>query len=324
MSAAAPECQARRLIIDTDVAMGAPGKDIDDGFALAYAAADPQLRLDLVTTVEGNTDVDSATVLAHRLLGDLGREDVPVVRGADRPLLGRHLPCSRRSDVLESFGPVPEQSARAAQAIADHVLAHPGEVTIAPIGPLTNIATALALDPRVATAAQEIILMGGYFYGTQNNAAVPGEFNVWADPEAAVRVLRSGARIRMVGLDVTYQVRMTQDQAQRLAEEGGPFGRFAGECGLGWIETLRERYPRSATHGSFHLHDPLAVAAITHPDLIQWQEAYVDVALDGVARGVTIADPGGHPDERGPNALIARDVDADRFVTLLLERLASL
>ncbi|HEY0258972.1 MAG TPA: nucleoside hydrolase [Lacisediminihabitans sp.] len=319
MTTAAP----RRLIIDTDVAMGAPGEDIDDGFALAFAVAEPRLRLELVTTVEGNTDVDSATVLATDLLRRLGRQDIPVIRGADRAILGLRRPRARQSDVLDRLGPPPPASQHAATAIVDHVMAHPDEVTLAAIGPLTNIATALAIEPGLADAIDEIVLMGGYFFGTQGNATVPGEFNIWADPEAAVRVLRSGARIRMVGLDVTYQVRMNRQQAAELAENGGEFGRFAGACGLGWIETLRQRYPKSTTHGTFHLHDPLAVAVVAYPELISWTDAHVDVALDGVARGVTIADIGGHPDERAPNALIARDVDAERFVALLLERLAS-
>ncbi|MGI5441769.1 nucleoside hydrolase [Streptomyces shenzhenensis] len=314
----------RRLILDTDVAMGAPGEDIDDGFALAYAIAEPALRLDLVTTVEGNTDVDSATVLALELLHRLGRSDIPVVRGADRALLGIRRARTRQSDVLQRFGSPPPSDRRAATAIVDHVMAHPGEVTLAQIGPLTNLATALAIEPELATAIDRIVLMGGYFFGTQNNATVPGEFNIWADPEAAVRVLRSGARVRMVGLDVTYQVRMSQEQAGVLAATGGDFGRFAGECGLGWIETLRQRYPHSTTHGSFHLHDPLAVASIAHPDLIEWQPAHVEVALDGVARGITVADLAGHPDELPPNCEIARDVDAERFVNLLLHRLAAL
>ncbi|RBM06873.1 nucleoside hydrolase [Streptomyces sp. PT12] len=316
--------EVRRLVLDTDVAMGAPGSDIDDGFAIALAVADPALRLELVTTVDGNTDVDSATALAVELLHRLGRGEVPVVRGAAGPLADPWRPRERAADVLERFGHRRPAPGRAAEALVRHITASPGEITLVAIGPLTNVATAMLLEPRIARDVREIVVMGGYFTGHQGNVRVPGEFNIWADPEAARIVLRSGARLRLVGLDVTYQVRMSRDQAAELASDGGDFGRFAGECGLAWIETLRHRYPGSATRDSFHLHDPLAVAAVTHPELIGWRRAHVAVATDGVARGITVADLLGTRDAPEPNCEIADTVDVPAFLDLFLRRVGAL
>jgi purine nucleosidase len=234
-------------------------------------------------------------------------------------------PWKRREVAVDLAGlPTFDDIPFAAQAIVDLVMSNPGEITLVPIGPLTNIATAMLIEPRVADNAKEIVIMGGYFFGQQNNVEVPGEFNIWADPEAAHIVLQSGAQLRFVGLDVTYRVRMDQEQARGLANSSGEFGKFAGACGLAWIETLRTRYPHSKTHGSFHLHDPLAIAAVTHPDLIEWQPAHVTVALDGVARGITIADTLGTHGAPAANCLIARDVDAPGFVNHFIERVARL
>jgi len=201
---------SRRVILDTDVAMGAPGSDIDDGFAIALAVAEPEIALELVTTVDGNTDVHSATVLAEGLLQRLGH-DAPVVRGSAGPIMDPWRPRDRAIGGHASTGA--DTAARAAQAIVDRVMASPGELTLVAIGPLTNVAVAMLLEPRIAVAVRDIVVMGGYFFGQQNDVRIPGEFNIWADPEAAQIVLRSGTPLRFVGLDVTYQVRMTQEQA---------------------------------------------------------------------------------------------------------------
>ncbi len=321
--------QPHRMILDTDVAMGAPGSDIDDGFAIALAVGDPQIALELLTTVDGNTDLRSATVLALDLLDRLGC-DVPVVPGAAGPVLDPWRPrpvAVDRPEAREPAGrraPDPRTAGRAAVAIADRVMAAPGQIDLVAIGPLTNIATAMLIEPGLAAAVRSLTVMGGYFTGTQGDVRVPGEFNIWADPEAAHIVLASPAPVRLVGLDVTYQVRMSQQQADRLARTGGPFGRYAGECALGWIETLRTRYPRSTTHGSFHLHDPLTVAAVTRPDLLTWQPAHVQVAREGVARGITVADLLGTHGAPAANCEIATAVDADGFLAHLLTLIGAL
>lgn len=179
---------SRRIILDTDVAMGAPGSDIDDGFAIALAVAEPEISLELVTTVDGNTDVHSATVLAQGLLQRLGH-DAPVVQGSAGPVMDPWRPRDRA--IEGALSPAVDTTTRAAQAIVDRVMASPGELTLVAIGPLTNVAVAMLLEPRIAAAVRGVVVMGGYFFGQQNDVRVPGEFNIWADPEAAQIVLRS-------------------------------------------------------------------------------------------------------------------------------------
>jgi purine nucleosidase len=307
----------RRILLDTDLAMGEPGADIDDGFALAFALADPELSVELVTTVNGNTDVDTATRLTVRLLERLGRGDVPVVRGAATPLVGdwtRGGPGIERVDA-----PVP---GHAALQIVERVMAEPGELSVVAIGPLTNIALALALEPRVAMRVAEIVVMGGVYLEQTNVAAVPGEFNFWVDPHAAAEVLASGAPIRAVGLDVTRRVRLSREHVAWLAESPSDFRRFAAWCAEEWIAHLEQTTDQ---RDSCALHDPLAVASVAYPDLVIWRPARVAVETSGVhTRGVAVADLLTTTNSGPANCRIAVDVDAAAFLDLFLGRIATL
>jgi purine nucleosidase len=310
-----------RIILDTDLAMGAPGSDIDDGFALALAVADPALRLELVTTVGGNSDVDTSTRLTADLLGVLGRTDVPLVRGAGRPL----NPVLWRPDRPSPAPSGEEPGPAAAAEIVRRAMAEPGELTLVAIGPLTNVAIALLLEPRLASALREIVVMGGVFLEQTNVGWMPGEYNFWCDPDAAQVVLESGARLRLVGLDVTRRVRLSRADAARLAE-GGEFGRIAAVATHGWIDFQERVKPREEIEqGSCALHDPLAVAVVSRPDLVTWQEAHVAVeTASRVTRGVAVADLLMWEDPPEPNCRIAVGVDADGFRRLFLERMAAL
>jgi purine nucleosidase len=289
-----------RIILDTDLAMGAPGADIDDGFALALALADPAVVVDLVTTVGGNSDVVTSTRLTADLLRLLRREDVPVVQGAPA-------------------------EPTAAEEIARRVLAEPGQLTVVAIGPLTNVAGALAMDASVAGAVREVVAMGGVYLEQTNVAAMPGEYNFWCDPDAAQAVMESGVQLRLVGLDVTRRVRLTRADADAIAELGA-FGRLAGEATKDWIAFQERVKPREELEqGSCALHDPLAVAVVTRPDLVTWRDAHVAVETEGrFTRGVAVADLLMWQDPPSPNCRIATEVDAEAFLALFHERIAGL
>jgi purine nucleosidase len=306
--------------------MGAPGSDIDDGFALALAHAEPNVQIDMITTVKGNTDVESATNLSLELAQRLGCTQVPIYRGAAAPLSHPGPARPARPDVgnSNSVGLAPHPG-YAAVKIAEHVMANPGEVTIVAIGPLTNVATAIVLEPRIAAAVKEIVIMGGSFLGT-TGGSVPAEFNVWLDPEAAATVLRSGASQRWVGLDVALKVRLTREHARHMLDARSEFARFAGEATLSWIDCLRDRNPGDPKNAdSCAMHDPLAMAVLPRPELVTWQEAHVEIVTgDGIARGITVADLLGYANPPAPNCRIAVDVDSDAFMEYFLGTLTSL
>jgi purine nucleosidase len=315
----------RRIVLDTDLSMGEPGSEIDDGFALALAAADPELRIELVTTVNGNTDVETATLLALHLVDRLGIPDTRVVRGAAAPLTRPDRARSASAETVRAYGrPMP--TGYAAAEIARLVMANPGQITIVAIGPLTNVAAALSLEPELARNVQEIVVMGGIFLGQTLQGGMPGEFNVWVDPEAADAVLHSGAPLRFVGLDVTTRVRLTRQHAERMGAQPGGFGAFATAATLRWIDRMHAEQPGDPELAeSCALHDPLAVAVVTRPDLVTWRDACVSVVTgDGVARGVTVTDLLTSADAPAPNCRIATDVDVDAFMALFVDRIGGL
>jgi purine nucleosidase len=313
----------RRILLDTDLAMGAAGSDIDDGFALALALADPEIQVDLVTTVGGNSDVDTSTRLSLELLERIGRADVPVVRGSGMPLDPRWRRAARPEPVADTVGLGPAEAGPT--ALVERVMAEPGELTIVAIGPLTNVALALMIEPRVAGAVREIVVMGGVYLKHTNVAAMPGEYNFWCDPDAAAAVLASGAPLRLVGLDVTEQVRLTRRHTAEMRASDRAFASFAGECADGWIDhQTRVKAHDAREHDSCALHDPLAVAAVTHPEFVRWQSAHVAVETTSpVTRGVAIADLGLWENPPEPNARIAVGVDAPAFTAYFLERIGT-
>ena len=316
---------AIRIILDTDLAMGAPGSEIDDGFALALAVADPDLRLDLVTTVHGNTDVQTASELSRQLLRRLGRAEVAVVRGADRRLAD--LPPPRTGGAGLGTG----HDGGAARALVDLVLSAPGEITVVAIGPLTNVALAIRAEPRFPAALGGLMIMGGAFDVPASRPGLTGEFNVWSDPQATAVVLAAGVTAGWVGLDVTQQIRITRAEAEEMAaaQPGDPdgacgpaaarhFAALAGRFTVAWIDHLLDT--GRAGDPSCPLHDPLAVAAVAHPDLLTWRTAAVSVEVAEPQRGRVQADFG----SASPNARVAVGVDAEAFTEQLRSHLARL
>lgn len=304
-----------RVLLDVDLAMGAPGSDVDDGFALALALADPDIAVELVTTVNGNTDVASATTLTLELLHRLGRPEIPVHRGAEVPLL---RPRARVGSVPDDVVVREPQPTPAAAAMVEHVRANPGQLTLVAVGPLTNVALAMRLDHTFAASLKRLVIMGGIFNEPTNDAAMPGEFNIWNDPEAAGIVLGSGILAQWVGLDVTRKVRVTKADAREMAASDREFASFAGRYTVAWIDHLGTR--RAQPEESCAMHDPLAVAAVTHPELITWRDAQVQVETGDRLRGAMLADY-----RTGSwNASVAVDVDAPGFTRFFMDRLKEL
>jgi purine nucleosidase len=316
-----------RIILDTDLSMGEPGSEIDDGFALALAVAGHGIQLELVSAVSGNTDVETATLLCLDLVERLGRRDIPVVRGAAAPLMWPDRARRAPAQITEKYGHRSPTPGYAAQAIADLVMSAPGEITVVAIGPLSNIAAAMALEPRLAASLGELVVMGGVFLGQTQHSKMPGEFNVWSDPEAAHAVLRSGAAMRWVGLDVTRRVRLTREHAAQMTASPRPFGSFAGTFTTAWIDRQKAEHPGAdpALLDSCAMNDPLAVAAVARPDLVTWSPAHLDVVTgNGIARGVIVADLLTSVDAPEANCRIATAVDVRGFMEFFLAAISAL
>jgi purine nucleosidase len=317
----------RRIIIDTDPGLGAPGADIDDGLAIAMALRSPELEVEALTIVVGNVDVAIGAANARSLLERLGRPDVPVTVGAGRPLKQDLAPLRALFAAHLTEPPQPDApgSDAAARLLIERVLAAPGEITVVAIGPMTNLATAIASEPRFAGAVRELVLMAGSATTYAQNVTPVADFNAYADPEALQLVLDSGAPIRMVGLDQTSRVLLTRADAGWLRAEGDPFGTWAGECTEAWIDFLGAAFPNRPEHrDACFLHDPLTVAAVIAPELLAWEPAHVAVELEGrLTRGLAVADRGLAlmPAAGPPNAQVAVDVDVDGFHSLFLDRI---
>jgi inosine-uridine nucleoside N-ribohydrolase len=297
------------ILIDCD-----PGHD--DAIALLLALASPEVELLGVTTVHGNQTLDKTTANALRVLELAGREDVPVAAGADRPLVRELFVASHVHGETGLDGPeLPPPRGHPVEQDAVDFLAErlgPG-VVLVPTGPLTNVA--LLLDRGVRP--ERIVLMGGSI--GLGNVTPAAEFNIWADPEAAARAFESGLDVTMVGLDVTHEALLTPERAERI--------RAAGRVGQVVAQLLdfygifhRETY---GWNGS-PIHDAVAVAHVIRPDLVEVAERHVAVETESeLTRGRTVVDLYRRTGAE-PNVKVAVAIDADGFLDLLEERIASL
>ncbi len=327
-----------RLIVDCDPGNGTPGADIDDGLALGLALRSPEIELEAVTVVAGNVPVDRGVECALEVLEAAGAEQVPVHRGAARPLLQDPAGWRARLDDRQ-YDPLAQQLWRevlrigsrrtghgtaAAHVLVDRVNEHPGEITVLAIGPLTNVATAMLLDHEWAEKVARVVVMGGAF----DRPNTLQELNAAYDPEATHLVFTSVAPLLVVPLDVTMRTFMHLTDVDRLDAAGTPLATYLGRTVRPWVTWLAERFGRDGCP----LHDPLALAAVLDPDVLTTRTACIDIELHGtLTRGRTVAWDG-DDDEMLQSGLhlpqvraatIADGVDNDRFMPLLLERLTS-
>jgi inosine-uridine nucleoside N-ribohydrolase len=298
-----------RLVIDCD-----PGHD--DAIALLLALASPELELLGVTTVHGNQTLEKTTDNALRVLELVGRSEVPVAAGADRPLVrDLHVAAHVHGESGLDGPELPDAGAEPVeQPAVDFLLEHvTPEVVLVPLGPLTNVA--LALDRGLRP--QRIVLMGGAI--AEGNMTPAAEFNIWADPEAAQRVFHAGVPVTMIGLDVTHRALLTPAWAERF-RAAGRVGTFVAEL----VEFFKRYHARTYGWDGAPIHDALALAHAFRPGLVRTEHVNVEVELESeLCRGRTVVDLWRRT-EREPNADVGVEVDGDAFLELLLERIGRL
>jgi len=277
---------ATRVIIDTD-----PG--IDDAQAILFALFCGEFEIDALTSVFGNVPAKTAAANVLRLLEMAGRPEIPVYLGAVEPLVRRRLYYAPEVHGKRGFGdlklPPPRgkiQKNYAAVELARRIVQAPGEITILALGPLTNIALALRLEPQFVKHVREIIFMGGIVAGHGNVSAV-ATANVLNDSEAAKIVFNAGFRcLTMVGQDVTRPTRMLPERRERLRQAGGEIAEFLYEI----TRYYGNSYTREQIPG-FPVHDLLVMIYALRPALFKTRLLHVDVETEGaLTEGMTVAD----------------------------------
>lgn len=307
-----------RVIIDTD-----PG--VDDAIAILFAAASPEVEILGCTTVIGNTPAAKGARNALALLQLIGRDDIPVAIGIDRPIVHpRRDFVARPSKVHGDSGlgslklPEPKRAAEPLHAVhflADTIREYDGALTIAAIGPLTNLAMLSILYPDEFAQVERVVVMGGSQREAGNHSGA-AEYNFYTDPVAAQCVIATAPNLHLLPLDITHQAVLTGEDVAELKAMSGGTAAAAAEL-LDFYETWHLE-----TYGTSRLpmHDSLALVAITSPELISWVPATVRVGFDeGFLRGVSIIDR--HNFDAPANALIGDGIDETAFRRLLVRRL---
>ncbi len=310
----------RKIIIDTD-----PGQD--DAVAILLALASPEdLTVLGITAVAGNVPLDLTAKNARIICELAGKADVPVYAGCDRPL-GRDLVTAEHVHGKTGLdGPdlpdptMPLTDGHAVDFIIDTLRNEAaGTVTLCPLGPLTNIATALQRAPDIADRVQQIVLMGGAYFEV-GNITPTAEFNIYVDPEAADIVFRSGIDIVVMPLDVTHQALVTKPRNDVFRAMGTPVGIAVAQMTDFFERFDKEKYGSAGAP----LHDPCVTAYLIQPDLFSGRHINVEIETSSdLTMGMTVAD-WWRVTDRPANATFMRDIDADGFFALLAERLARL
>ncbi|KAL3583310.1 hypothetical protein D5086_014371 [Populus alba] len=315
--------EPKKIIIDTD-----PG--IDDAMAILLALRSPEVEVIGLTTIYGNVYTTLATRNALHLLEVAGRTDIPVAEGSHVTLTkGTKLRIAdfvHGADGLgnQNFDPPKgkplEQSAAA--FLVEQAKLHPGKVTVVALGPLTNIALAIELDPEFCKNIGQIVLLGGAF-SVNGNVNPAAEANIFGDPDAADIVFTCGADILAVGINVTHQVVLTDAERDKLIQSNGKFAQYL--CKI--LEVYFSYHHEAYSMRGVYLHDPTALLAAVNPSLLTYTEGAVRVQRTGITRGLTLLynkqKSFGEVTEwtDKPTVKVAVTVDAPTVVKLLMERL---
>ena len=310
----------KKIIIDTD-----PGQD--DAIAILLALASPEdIEVLGITAVAGNVPLALTEKNARMICELAGRRDMRVFAGCDRPLAQRLVTAEHVHGKTGLDGPVlpnptmPLQDGHAVDFIVETLRTEPaGTVTLCPLGPLTNIASALNKAPDIIEKIDEIVLMGGAYFEV-GNITPAAEFNIYVDPEAAEIVMKSGAKITILPLDVTHKALVTQSRNDAFRDIGTPVGIAVAEMTDFFERFDKEKYGSSGAP----LHDPTVIAYLINPDLFTGRYINVEIETKStLTRGMTVAD-WWRVTDRAPNAYFIGDLDADGFFDLLTRRLARL
>lgn len=299
----------KKILIDTDI-----GDDIDDAFALAFAVNSPELELVGVTTVYRNCDLRAKMV--RTLLDSYGRSDITVCAGVDLPFVqgfrdserdshdekGKLIPCQYEPGEMDGYTYSEEWGP---DFIIRMIMENPGEITLVPIGPLTNIAMAIRKCPDIVPLIDRIVLMGGCVHGET------AEWNIICDPEAAKIVYTCGAELYAVGLDVTMQCVLNEEQVKRFEMLEHQGSKALARMMRKWMAHIDMTTPI--------LHDPLTVGCVIDSSFVEFQKRNIRVMLDGGERGRTLS----VSDEDSKSSAIwtAETVDKERYMDFFQRRI---
>jgi len=298
---------------------GDPGHD--DAIAWLLAFASPELDVRGIVSVAGNASLENTTHNMRRIVTLLGVGGVPLAQGAARPLVAQAIVAHSVHGTSGLDGPaLPEAAvdldARPGAELMAHLLRESAEpVWLVPTGPLTNVATLLLAHPELKARIAGISLMGGGILS--GNWTPAAEFNILVDPEAAQVVFTSGLPILMAGLDVTEKAYVLPADFERVRAVGTPLAGIVAD----WLEFFFA-YHRDLGYAGAPVHDPVAVVALTHPEILEVQPLYVQVETTGeYSRGATVGDVFGASGEL-PNARVALGIDRQAYVDLLVDAVA--
>jgi inosine-uridine nucleoside N-ribohydrolase len=320
----------QRVIIDTD-----PG--VDDAMAILLALNSPELKVEALTVVPGNVEAAQGLENALKLVSLAGRCDVLVAGGAQHPLNQKLITAQfwhGRNGLAGVDLPAPNCKPDARfgpDLIIEMVHKYPHEITLIPVGPLTNIALAVSKDPGIVSLVKDIVIMGGSITGGNVDGAA--EANIYNDPEAAQIVFNAGWMVTMIGSDVGERTLMTRQYVTQLQANHGPESDFIAKL----ADFYLTRSEKSGYQGAA-MYDPLAVGTVIDPTLVTLKNMHVDVETRGeFTRGETVANRMGYDENNvlhgdhyeidglvalKPNARVCVASDADRFVRLFVGRIA--
>ncbi len=316
--------EPQKIIFDTDFVY--PPQD--DAMALIFALNCPEIEILGVTTVAGNRSMERATVDALKILEIAGREDIPVFRGANMPLVheksdfavkayGEWWSDDAPPEPPGGFAKKQAESGSAVDYIVRTVMQNPGQITILAIGPLTNVAMAIRLEPGFAQNVKQLVIMGGAVASLPDgggNQTPNAEFNFWVDPEAAKVTLRSGIPTILSPLNVSRKTQFSKQWYDKIVAVDTPLTRVIKE-------RLGPGYEKNPNRGGF-MYDQVAAVTLVDPSLMKTEELFVDVdANHGINYGVSVGGRRIWPGAEGAQKILVQyDLDWERFINLYVER----